>query len=200
MTSPEAADTRDQFIEAARRLFAERGFYGTSIAAVADELGLTKQALLHHFGTKEKLYGDVLERISARLMETLNASRSAVESPEDQMAAFCAQFCDYVIENKLDTQLLMRELLDNRRRAEAASNWYLKPFLDDLVALAMKTQRWRASSKAEALAGVYQILGAINYFAVSEPTLTRMYGKGEYAKMSKSFPAESKRLIDSLLS
>lgn len=200
MTSPEAADTRGQFIEAARRLFAERGFYGTSIAAVADELGLTKQALLHHFGTKEKLYGDVLERISASLMETLKASRSAARSPEDQMAAFCAQFCDHVIENKLDTQLLMRELLDNRRRAEAATNWYLKPFLDDLVALARKTERWRASSKAEALAGVYQILGAINYFAVSEPTLTRMYGKGEYAEMGKSFPAELKRLIESLLS
>ena len=74
MSSLEAADTRDQFIEAARRPFAERGFYGTSIAAIAEELGLTKQALLHHFGTKEKLYGDVLEEISARVMETLKAS------------------------------------------------------------------------------------------------------------------------------
>jgi len=200
MRLADAADTRGQFIEAARQLFAERGFYGTSIASIAEELGLTKQALLHHFGTKEKLYGDVLEEISARVMETLRASRSAAQSPEDQMAEFCAQFCDYVIENKLDTQLLMRELLDNRRRADAAANWYLKPFLDDLVALARKTERWRGSSNAEALAGVYQILGAINYFAVSEPTLTRMYGKGEYAKVSTSFPAELKRLIASLLS
>ena len=199
MTSSDAADTRDQFMEAARRLFAERGFYGTSIAAIAEELGLTKQALLHHFGTKEKLYGDVLEQISARVMETLEASRSAAQSPDDQMAEFCTQFCDYVIENKLDTQLLMRELLDNRRRAEAAANWYLKPFLDDLVALARKTKRWRASSNAEALAGVYQFLGAINYFAVSEPTLTRMYGQTEYARVSKSFPSEARRLVANLL-
>jgi len=199
MTLSDAADTRGQFMEAARRLFAERGFYGTSIAAVAEELGLTKQALLHHFGTKERLYGEVLEEISARVMETLEASRSATRSPEDQMAEFCAQFCDYVIENKLDTQLLMRELLDNRRRADAAANWYLKPFLDDLVALARKTERWRASSSAEALAGVYQVLGAINYFAVSEPTLTRMYGQAEYARTSKAFPLEAKRLVASLL-
>ncbi|MEL6753814.1 MAG: helix-turn-helix domain-containing protein, partial [Pseudomonadota bacterium] len=59
-----ASDTREQFLDTAEALFAERGFYGVSIAAIADELDLTKQALLHHFGTKEKLYGAVLQRIS----------------------------------------------------------------------------------------------------------------------------------------
>lgn len=55
---------RERFIEAATDVFAERGFYGTSIAAIADALPLTKQALLHHFGSKEKLYAEVLKRKS----------------------------------------------------------------------------------------------------------------------------------------
>jgi AcrR family transcriptional regulator len=55
-------DTRDAFLDAAKRHFAQRGFYGASIAAIAEELGLTKQALIHHFGTKERLYGEVLAR------------------------------------------------------------------------------------------------------------------------------------------
>ena len=56
--------TRDQLLATARTLFAERGFYGVSIASIANEHGLTKQALLHHFSSKEKLYGEVLKEIA----------------------------------------------------------------------------------------------------------------------------------------
>ena len=59
-------DTREQLLESATRLFAARGFYGASLANIADELGLTKQALLHHFGRKEKLYAEILSRIGER--------------------------------------------------------------------------------------------------------------------------------------
>ena len=41
--------SREEYLDAAEALFAERGFYGVSIAAIAEQLGLTKQALLHHF-------------------------------------------------------------------------------------------------------------------------------------------------------
>ena len=40
------SSTRDQFLQAAIKQFADRGFYGTSIASIAADLGLTKQALL----------------------------------------------------------------------------------------------------------------------------------------------------------
>ena len=43
-------DTREQLLESASQLFAAKGFYGASLANIADELGLTTQALLHHFG------------------------------------------------------------------------------------------------------------------------------------------------------
>jgi|TARA_B110000902_G_scaffold254449_1_gene318496 AcrR family transcriptional regulator len=52
--------TKHRFISVAKRQFTENGFDRTSIASIADELGLTKQALLHHFGPKKNLYGEVL--------------------------------------------------------------------------------------------------------------------------------------------
>ena len=61
-------DTRDRFIEVALQLFSEKGFYGASMDGIAREVGLTKQALIHHFGSKEKLYGAVLGRISEALL------------------------------------------------------------------------------------------------------------------------------------
>lgn len=49
-------------IDAASRLFSQRGYRGTSIAAVAREVGMTDAGVLHYFGTKRELLGAVLER------------------------------------------------------------------------------------------------------------------------------------------
>ena len=48
------ADTRQRLLDIAEQLFAERGFYGVSIAAIASEVGLTKQGSLPGFHRNEK--------------------------------------------------------------------------------------------------------------------------------------------------
>ena len=186
--------TRAQFLQTATHLFAARGFYGVSIAAIAAEMGLTKQALLHHFGTKEKLYGEVLARISDAFAGAV-AAQSHVKTPEDQLEAVVLEIYRRAMANPDETQLLMRELLDNKRRAEQAGTWYLKPFLDDLVAIARQTGRWRDAGDAAVRAGIYQLLGAVNYFAVSEPTLKRMFGQNAFAELRQAYPAALTRLI-----
>ena len=55
---------RQRILDTAEKHFAERGFYGVSIDAIAREVGFTKQGVLHYFRTKEKLYEAILQRIS----------------------------------------------------------------------------------------------------------------------------------------
>ena len=192
-------DTRERFISAATKMFAERGFYGTSIASIADRLPFTKQALLHHFGSKEKLYAEVLKRISARLMHELELadehSPDARQRVEDTFIAIYRS----AVEHRDDTQLLMRELLDNRRRAETSRSWYLKPFLEKLTQLTLQHPDVVMPSRHAAMALVYQLLGAINYFAVSEPTLDRMLGKNDYARVRSCFESQLRILLGARL-
>ncbi len=187
--------TREQFLDTATRLFAERGFYGASIAAIADELGLTKQALLHHFGSKERLYAEVLQRISQGFIGVVETAEAAAPDAEAQLQAFFAAFYAAATANHDETQLLMRELLDNRARAAEAETWYLKPFLDALVAIARRTRRWRQASDEAARAGIYQMLGAVPYIAVSEPTRAEMYGRARYDRLRRAFPQALADLI-----
>ncbi len=189
------ADTRELFLEAATRAFAERGFYGASIASIADTLPFTKQALLHHFGSKEKLYGEVLKRISNRLTNELDALRDGHANPREKLEATFLAFYRSSLEHRNDTELLMRELLDNPRRATTAKAWYLKPFLQTLTDMVLDVPGTGIDSRPEALAVVYQLLGAINYFAVSEPTLTRILGRQDYRKLDAVYEEALRTLL-----
>lgn len=193
------SETREQFIDAATKTFAERGFYGTSIAAISDALPYTKQALLHHFGSKEKLYAEVLKRISDRLRDELEEIGERFSEPRERLEETFIEFYRTSIERPDVSQLLMRELLDNKRRAETSRTWYLKPFLETLTDMVLADPSASIRSRRTALAIVYQFLGAINYFVVSEPTLTQMFGKKDFAKLRAGYEGELRTLISARL-
>jgi len=66
-------DTRTQLLDAAERLFAERGFRGTSIRAITDLAGANLAAVGYHFGSKAEL----LAAVARRVIEPINAAQSA---------------------------------------------------------------------------------------------------------------------------
>lgn len=62
-----ARTTRDRVLDAALRGFGTRGYDGTSLDAVAAELGVRKQTILYHFPSKDRLLDAVIDRASAEL-------------------------------------------------------------------------------------------------------------------------------------
>ncbi|MFE0178867.1 ScbR family autoregulator-binding transcription factor [Streptomyces sp. NPDC059002] len=58
--------SRAAILRAAAKLFSEQGFAGTSLKDVAEELGMTKGAVYHHFTNKESIAVAVVEEHYAR--------------------------------------------------------------------------------------------------------------------------------------
>ena len=74
-TKEEALETRQAILDAAERVFYERGVSQTTLADIATAAGVTRGAIYWHFANKRDVYEALIQRlvdpIEARLTETL---------------------------------------------------------------------------------------------------------------------------------
>ncbi|MEL7462792.1 MAG: TetR/AcrR family transcriptional regulator [Pseudomonadota bacterium] len=162
-------DAKAAYLAIATRKFAADGYHGASLAALANEAGVTKQALLHFFGSKERLYAEVLAGLAERLCEEVDAA--TVADPAAHLTAYFTGLAERAETD--DARLVIRALLDS---PEEAGFWPMKPFLDRLLRLAGRTQGGAAMEEEEALARLFAVIGAIQYFAISQRAISGMYG------------------------
>ena len=187
-------DTREKLLAAAHVQFAERGFYGASIALIAGEVGLTKQALLYHFKRKEDLYSEVLKRISERLLDGARAKADPALSPEQQFETMMLGIFERATQFGPDAKVLLRELLDDQRREAPREEWYFRMFLNHLVSLLDKIDGQAERPFADKLAAIYMLMSSIQHFTASRSVLRRFYGEEEHARIYAAY-AEDLRLL-----
>jgi AcrR family transcriptional regulator len=86
--------TRDALIEAARDLFAERGYAGVGTEEIVRAAGVTRGALYHHFGGKRDLFEAVYERVERELAERIasGALAGGAAAPLEAMRAGAEMF------------------------------------------------------------------------------------------------------------
>ena len=121
-------NTRNDVVRAAGRLFAERGYHGTSMRDLGKELGLLGSSLYSHVESKQDLLVEVVEE-GAMLFETSAAVALATEgTAADRLRALIRGHVDVVVDNIEVSRTFLNEarMLDNdhRGRILAARDHY----------------------------------------------------------------------------
>jgi AcrR family transcriptional regulator len=107
--------TDERIVETAIRLFAQRGFHGTSIRQITREAGVNLGAVTYHFGGKRGLYARALERcigpVADRVVERAGAGAGP---PLARLEGVVEVFFDYLGERPELPQLMLQELVAGR--------------------------------------------------------------------------------------
>ncbi|MBB2912341.1 AcrR family transcriptional regulator [Streptosporangium becharense] len=96
-------DTRSRILAAARQLFAERGYAGTSLADIASAVGLTKTAVAYHFHPKDRLATELIAPAAEDVVALL-------EGEHDDGRAFVEALVTFVVRNRMIIRLIMEDI------------------------------------------------------------------------------------------
>lgn len=103
---------KDTIIDEATRLFAERGYAASSMADLAESVGLRKASLFHHFPSKDDLYSAVLERIMGALSEPIAASLSDSGTFPERLDRLNDGFVAAFGQRPFAARIVAREMMD----------------------------------------------------------------------------------------
>lgn len=120
MPRARAATPRHRILTAALTTFGNRGVEGASVAEVAKAAGMSKQALMHHYPTKEVLRDAVYDHLAERLRAIFpSVAGELVRMPQDY-GAVISLVADRLTHTPDVARFLVHELLT---RPEAVSKW-----------------------------------------------------------------------------
>ncbi|MDP7725179.1 TetR/AcrR family transcriptional regulator [Mycobacterium sp. TY814] len=84
---PRSPGRRSEILDAFVRYVAERGYERTNIGDIADELGMSKGTIVHHFGTKAQMLRELTEAHLASQLDVLRMVWDRVGAPHERIAA-----------------------------------------------------------------------------------------------------------------
>jgi len=116
MASPASTDastsSRDKILDTAEPLFARSGFAGVGLREVAEQVGMGKSSLFHHFPSKVQLYVAVLERVFHEFDQRLELRASQDEGPLAQLHGWATVVVGMLAEHPNWAALLLRSLFE----------------------------------------------------------------------------------------
>ncbi len=101
-------ERRQQLLDVARALFAEKGFDGTSIEEIAHRAGVSKPVVYEHFGGKEGIYAVVVDREMRNLLDLIVSALSAGH-PRELLEQAARALLEYIDNSTDGFRVLVRD-------------------------------------------------------------------------------------------
>jgi AcrR family transcriptional regulator len=107
-----ATGTKEQILEVSLRHFSADGYAGTSLNDIADEVGIRRPSLLHHFPSKEALYRAVVLDSFSDWFELVDEATGAVDQGWPQVEKVVRAAFQFFEERPDFVRLARREMIE----------------------------------------------------------------------------------------
>ena len=101
---------RERSMEAATKLFAAQGFYGTSVDAIAAAIGVTKPFVYYHFKDKTDILAAICRRGADLTLSAIEAAETKPGTAAARLPFFCRNMVEIVIDHSHFLAVYNREI------------------------------------------------------------------------------------------
>jgi TetR/AcrR family transcriptional regulator, cholesterol catabolism regulator len=99
LSPPAKANKESAILAEACRLFAERGFDGTSIRDIANAVGISNAALYHYFADKNELFARIVIDVIERMVGFTESRIREGDTAETKLRAFMEAYAEFFEDN-----------------------------------------------------------------------------------------------------
>jgi TetR/AcrR family transcriptional regulator len=171
-------DVRTHILRDATRRFARQGFDSTSLQEIADEVGVKKPSLLHHFPSKADLLRGVLDNLFEHWTDSLPRLLEAVTSGRGRFEAITAELMRFFLEDPDRARLVVRELLDRPDQMQSRLTQTLTPWLTLIADYIRKGQEaGQIAKEVDAEGYIMHIVTLAVSSVASMPVLAKALGR-----------------------
>ena len=139
--SAKGRQTREAIEQAARKLFAERGFHGTTLADITSAAGKSPAVFYRYFGDKEDLLAALAESFLHDIVAPLGVSLSLPKSPEDD-GFFSTVVAGYwnIFKQNIGVMIAVAQLAATQPRFAAVQNEFRRFGMEIVAASVRRAQ------------------------------------------------------------
>lgn len=183
---------REHILDEATRLFAERGFDGTSMSDLAESVGLRKASLFHHFASKDDLKAAVLDRLVTDVGAAILRALKDEGDFATRVDTLTDAIVDVLAQQPFAARLVVREAMDWHTGAPP-------PIVESIFTILVAAEQFVDAGRAAGAFGVADSKHAISTligvhfmpFAITAVT-ERMFGETPF---SPAFGESRKRAL-----
>lgn len=156
-------------------VFSRHGFAGTTMQAVAEGAGLTKQQLLYYAGSKDELYANLLHEVVNEWREAFSLTEEAGHTPAQLLRDYVHRKLHYALANGPVSRIFTAEMLAGGTHIAR----YWPEMLASTQSKARLLQRWMDAGllrRRDPLLLLQQIWGMTQYYADYQAQVAVMMG------------------------
>jgi AcrR family transcriptional regulator len=155
---------RTEVVDAAARVFAERGFHATSMQDLTDATGLAAGGLYHYIGSKDALLVAICDQLMAPLLHRARELVAEGRPPEEELRGLVHAWVEHVERHRPHMLVFQQErhVLEHEPqwRAVRASRKEFEQLLDGVLRRGEEAGAFRFADRRLALLA---LLGMVNH-------------------------------------
>lgn len=166
----------DRILSAATQVFAEAGFDGARIDAIAARADVNKAMIYYHVGDKKALYHRVLYDVFRDTADRLTEAVARERAPVKKLKAYIRGMAATFDRHPLLPPIMMREFASGGRHLPEAMADTMLRILDTVAAIVKQGRKKKVFVSVHPLVLHLMVVGTMTYLRSTRPVRRRLSG------------------------